>query len=153
MRLEKSWERLTTTLGPWEECQANLCFLTIRCSPILCALTFVFCSGFCYTNFPACLWSEDTEYMHTPSRHIFVLCITVVTEASASCPGEQLGSQVLQKASPEVVGENSSSDIPSGQGESRPWAEAGMCRVLQGRIFVAEGPGISPKARWEPRSV
>lgn len=69
----------------------------------------------------------------------FVLYITVVTEASTSCPSEQLGSHFLQRASPEVVPENSSSDIPSGQGESQPWAEVGTCNVLQGRILVAEG--------------
>lgn len=52
MRLEESWERLTAALGPWGECRENLCFLTIWFSPILCVLTFVFCSGFCCTNFP-----------------------------------------------------------------------------------------------------
>lgn len=69
-----------------------------------------------------------------------MLCISGVTETSTSSPSAQLGSRFLQKASPEVVSENSSSGIPSGQGESQPWAEAGMCNVLlQGRILVAEG--------------
>ncbi|KAM6196660.1 death ligand signal enhancer [Sarcoramphus papa] len=54
---------------------------------------------------------------------------TVVTEASTSCPSEQLGSHLLQRASPEVVPENSSSDIPSGQGESQPWAEVGEFQI------------------------
>ncbi|KAM9289037.1 death ligand signal enhancer [Morus bassanus] len=49
----------------------------------------------------------------------------VVTEASTSCPNVQLGSRFLQKGSPEVVPENSSSGIPSEQGESQPWAEVG----------------------------
>uniref|UniRef100_A0A803V9X0 DAP3 binding cell death enhancer 1 n=1 Tax=Ficedula albicollis TaxID=59894 RepID=A0A803V9X0_FICAL len=49
----------------------------------------------------------------------------VVAEASSSCPGEQLGSQILQKASAEAVAENSSSGIPSGRGDSQPWAGAG----------------------------
>ncbi|XP_063269732.1 death ligand signal enhancer isoform X2 [Prinia subflava] len=53
----------------------------------------------------------------------------VVTDASTSCPGEQLGSQVLQKTSPEAVAENSSSGIPSGQGESQPWAAAGEFQI------------------------
>ncbi|XP_015496979.1 death ligand signal enhancer, partial [Parus major] len=52
-----------------------------------------------------------------------------VTEASAGCPGEQLGSQFLQKASAEAVAESSSSGIPSGQGESQPWAEAGEFQI------------------------
>ncbi|XP_031980818.1 death ligand signal enhancer isoform X1 [Corvus moneduloides] len=54
---------------------------------------------------------------------------TVVTEASTGCPSEQLGSQFLQKASPEAVPENSSSGIPSGEGESQPWAEAGEFQI------------------------
>ncbi|XP_050761342.1 death ligand signal enhancer [Gymnogyps californianus] len=54
---------------------------------------------------------------------------TVVTEASTSCPSEQLGSHFLQRASPEVVPENLSSDIPSGQGESQPWAEVGEFQI------------------------
>nr|XP_021398784.2 death ligand signal enhancer [Lonchura striata domestica] len=53
----------------------------------------------------------------------------VVTEASTSCPGEQLGSQLLQKASPEAVAENSSSGIPSGLGDRQPWAEAGEFQI------------------------
>lgn len=69
----------------------------------------------------------------------FVFCLTVVTEASTSCSTEQLGSCFLQKASPEVVPENASSVIPSGQGESQPWAEVGTCNVLWGRILVAKG--------------
>lgn len=68
----------------------------------------------------------------------FVLYISVVTEASTSCPGVQLGSHFLQKASPEVVPENSSSGTPSGEGESQPWTAVGMCNVLWGRILVAE---------------
>lgn len=80
---------------------------------------------------------------------LFVLCVTAVAEASSSCPGEQLGSQILQEAS----AEDSSSGIPSGQGESQPWAEAGMCHVLQGRILVAQGAGSSSKASSQPRSV
>ncbi|KAM4653280.1 death ligand signal enhancer isoform 2-T2 [Amazona ochrocephala] len=58
-----------------------------------------------------------------PSQH------TVVTEASTSCSTEQLGSCFLQKASPEVVPENASSGIPSGQGESQPWAEVGEFHI------------------------
>ncbi|XP_027600919.2 death ligand signal enhancer [Pipra filicauda] len=54
---------------------------------------------------------------------------TVVTEASTSCPSEQLGSQFLQKAIPEATAENSSSGIPSGQGESQPWAEVGEFQI------------------------
>lgn len=69
----------------------------------------------------------------------FVLYISGVTEASTSCPSAQLGSHFQQEASPEVVSENSSSGIPSGQGESQPWAEVGMCYVPQGRILVAGG--------------
>lgn len=80
---------------------------------------------------------------------LFVLCVTAVAEASSSCPGEQLGSQILQEAS----AEDSSSGIPSGRGESQPWAEAGMCHVLQGRILVAQGAGSSSKASSQPRSV
>ncbi|KAF2987971.1 hypothetical protein EK904_007059, partial [Melospiza melodia maxima] len=53
----------------------------------------------------------------------------VVTEASSSSPGEQLGPQILQKASPEAVAENSSSGIPSGQAERQPWAEAGEFQI------------------------
>ncbi|XP_059716508.1 death ligand signal enhancer isoform X2 [Haemorhous mexicanus] len=53
----------------------------------------------------------------------------VVSEASTSSPGEQLGAQFLQKASPEAVAENSSSGIPSGQGERQPWAEAGEFQI------------------------
>ncbi|XP_054372434.1 death ligand signal enhancer isoform X1 [Molothrus ater] len=76
--------------------------------------------------------AEDTEYMHSPVLSPgadTVLCVTVVTEASTSGPGEQLGSQILQKASPEAVAENSSSGIPSGQGERQPWAEAGEFQI------------------------
>ncbi|XP_074772710.1 death ligand signal enhancer isoform X2 [Athene noctua] len=51
------------------------------------------------------------------------------TEASTSCPRAQLGSHFLQKASPEVTLENSSSSIPSGQGESQPWAEIGEFQI------------------------
>ncbi|XP_049685532.1 death ligand signal enhancer isoform X2 [Accipiter gentilis] len=54
---------------------------------------------------------------------------TVVTEASTSCPGVQLGSHFLQKASPEVVPENSSSGIPSGEGESQPWTAVGEFQI------------------------
>ncbi|XP_054024313.1 death ligand signal enhancer [Dryobates pubescens] len=54
---------------------------------------------------------------------------TVVTEASTSCPSAQLGSHLQQKASPEVLPENSSSGIPSGQGDRQPWAEAGEFQV------------------------
>ncbi|XP_052672347.1 death ligand signal enhancer [Harpia harpyja] len=54
---------------------------------------------------------------------------TVVTEASTSCPGVQLGSHFLQKASPEVVPENSSSGTPSGQGESQPWTAVGEFQI------------------------
>ncbi|XP_059681285.1 death ligand signal enhancer [Gavia stellata] len=54
---------------------------------------------------------------------------TVVTEASTSCPSAQLGSHFLQKASPEVVPDNSSSGIPSGPGESQPWAEVGEFQI------------------------
>ncbi|XP_032851414.2 death ligand signal enhancer [Tyto alba] len=53
---------------------------------------------------------------------------TVVTEASTSCPSVQLESRFLQKASPEVL-EDSSSGIPSGQGESQPWAEVGEFQI------------------------
>ncbi|KAL2299558.1 hypothetical protein Nmel_014221, partial [Mimus melanotis] len=53
----------------------------------------------------------------------------VVAEASSSCPGQQLGSQILQKASAQAVAENSSSGIPSGRGESQPWAEAGEFQI------------------------
>lgn len=84
---------------------------------------------------------------------LFVLCVTAVAEASSSCPGEQLGSQILQEASAEAVAEDSSSGIPSGRGESQPWVEAGMCHVLQGRILVAQGAGSSSKASSQPRSV
>lgn len=69
----------------------------------------------------------------------FVFCLLVVAEASTSCSDEQLGSCFLQKASPEVVPENASSGIPSGQGESQPWAEVGVCSVLEGRILAAKG--------------
>ncbi|XP_074694419.1 death ligand signal enhancer [Strix aluco] len=54
---------------------------------------------------------------------------TVETEASTSCPSAQLGSHFLQKASAEVIPENSSSGIPSGQGESQPWAEVGEFQI------------------------
>ncbi|KAM6116140.1 death ligand signal enhancer [Pterocles gutturalis] len=53
----------------------------------------------------------------------------VVTEASTSHPSEPLRSHFQQKASPEVVPENSSAGIPSGQGESQPWAEAGEFQI------------------------
>ncbi|KAJ7411649.1 death ligand signal enhancer [Willisornis vidua] len=53
----------------------------------------------------------------------------VVTEASTSCPSEQLGSQFLPKASAEAETESSSSGIPSGQGESQPWAEVGEFQI------------------------
>ncbi|XP_075020125.1 death ligand signal enhancer isoform X3 [Calonectris borealis] len=54
---------------------------------------------------------------------------TVVTEASTSHPSAQLGSHFLQKGTPEVVLENSPSGIPSGQGESQPWAEVGEFQI------------------------
>ncbi|XP_039558642.1 death ligand signal enhancer [Passer montanus] len=70
----------------------------------------------------------------------------VVTEASTSSPGEQLGSQFLQKASPEAVAENSSSGIPSGQGERQPWAEAG-----EFQIPVSSGVGpVLHSAKGDP---
>ncbi|XP_030359965.1 death ligand signal enhancer [Strigops habroptila] len=53
----------------------------------------------------------------------------VGTEASTSCSTEQLASCFLQKASPQVVPENASSGIPSGQGESQPWAEVGEFHI------------------------
>ncbi|XP_054073527.1 death ligand signal enhancer isoform X1 [Rissa tridactyla] len=56
---------------------------------------------------------------------------TGVTEASTSCPSAQLGSRFQQEASPEVVSENSSSGIPSGQGGSQPWAEVGQFRTSE----------------------
>ncbi|XP_068273258.1 death ligand signal enhancer isoform X2 [Nyctibius grandis] len=52
-----------------------------------------------------------------------------VTEASTSSPSTQLGSHFLQQGSPEVVPENSSSGIPSGQGESQPRAEVGEFQI------------------------
>ncbi|XP_071615422.1 death ligand signal enhancer [Heliangelus exortis] len=54
---------------------------------------------------------------------------TVVAEASRSCPSRQLASCFLQKGSPEVVPENSSSGVPSGPGESQPWAEGGKFQI------------------------
>lgn len=94
------------------------------------------------------VWSEDTEYMHSavlsPGADT-VLCVTGVTEASTSSPGEQLGPQFLQKASPEAAAENSSSGIPSGQAERQPWAEAGMCHVLRGRILWQKDLGVPPR--------
>lgn len=59
--------------------------------------------------------------------------ILVVTDASTSCPSAQLGAHLLQKVSPEVLPENSSSGIPSEQGDSQPWAEAGMCKCAVGQ--------------------
>ncbi|XP_074958364.1 death ligand signal enhancer isoform X1 [Phalacrocorax aristotelis] len=56
---------------------------------------------------------------------------TVVTEASTSCPNVQLESCFLQKGSPEVVLESSSSGIPSGQGENQPWAEVGEFQIRE----------------------
>lgn len=64
-----------------------------------------------------------------------MLYISVVTEASTSCPSAHLGPCFLQKAGPEVAPENSFPGIPSGPGESQLWAEEGMCDV----ILVAEG--------------
>ncbi|XP_014116670.1 PREDICTED: death ligand signal enhancer [Pseudopodoces humilis] len=69
-----------------------------------------------------------------------------VTEASAGCPGEQLGSQFLQKASPEAVAESSSSGIPSGQGESQPWAEAGEFQIP---VSCRVGPALH-SAKGDP---
>ncbi|XP_033922592.1 death ligand signal enhancer isoform X2 [Melopsittacus undulatus] len=66
---------------------------------------------------------REHRALRLPSQH------TVVTEASTSCSTEQLGSCFLQKASPEVVPENASSGIPSGQGESQPWAEVGEFHI------------------------
>ncbi|XP_072729049.1 death ligand signal enhancer isoform X2 [Ciconia boyciana] len=62
---------------------------------------------------------------------------TVVTEASTSCPSVQVGSHFLQKGSPKVVPENSSSGIPSGQGESQPWAEVGIESMRAGHYRIA----------------
>ncbi|KAM7100828.1 death ligand signal enhancer isoform 2-T5 [Ciconia maguari] len=62
---------------------------------------------------------------------------TVVTEASTSCPSVQVGSHFLQKGSPKVVPENSSSGIPSGQGESQPCAEVGIESMRAGHYRIA----------------
>ncbi|XP_061858081.1 death ligand signal enhancer isoform X3 [Colius striatus] len=58
---------------------------------------------------------------------------TVVTEASTSSSSAQLGSHFLQKESPEVIPEHSS----SGQGGSQPWAEEGIESMRAGHYRIA----------------
>ncbi|XP_068816211.1 death ligand signal enhancer [Struthio camelus] len=57
---------------------------------------------------------------------------SVATEASTSCPRRQLQSHFLQEAGPDVVPENSSSRIPSEQGESQPCADVGEFQIPEG---------------------
>ncbi|XP_064017543.1 death ligand signal enhancer [Pogoniulus pusillus] len=75
---------------------------------------------------------------------------TVVTDTSTICPSAQLEAHLLQKVSPEVLPENSSSGIPSGQGDNQPWAEAGD---FQGEFQDPEscslGP-VLPTAKGDP---
>ncbi|XP_069725764.1 death ligand signal enhancer [Phaenicophaeus curvirostris] len=71
---------------------------------------------------------------------------TAVTEASAGCPNAQLGFCFPQEASPEVVPENSTSGIPSGQGESQPWAEVGEFQIPES---CSLGP-VLPNAKGDP---
>lgn len=78
-----------------------------------------------------------------------MLCVSVVSDASAGLPCAQLGPCFLQKA--EVAPENSSSSFSLGPGDSQLWAEEGMCNVLQGRMPVAEGLQSFPKAKLGPK--